>query len=96
VMLVLTSLCEGLTLLIFKSDFCVSTASSTFECELSTGSRMAITSTIFYFVAALSVCCTAAPRGFQETYMATVQTERVLPDGTRVIETRAVRECFDN
>eukprot|EP01083_Nonionella_stella_P108112 314040_1 len=96
VMLALASLCEGLTLLIFKSDFCVSTANSTFECELSTGSRMAIASTVFYFVAALSACCTTAPRGFPETYMTTVRTETVLPDGTRVIETRAVPECFDN
>lgn len=34
--------------------------------------------------------------GFTETYVTTVKTETIRPDGTRVIETRAVPVNFDN
>eukprot|EP01083_Nonionella_stella_P051371 136368_1 len=62
--LILTTLFEGLTLLIFKSDFCKEHDEGLlYSCKLSTGANLTIASIVMYFVAALCVCCTKNPRG---------------------------------
>mmetsp|Transcript_9984 Transcript_9984/g.14656 ORF Transcript_9984/g.14656 Transcript_9984/m.14656 type:complete len:253 (-) Transcript_9984:42-800(-) len=90
--LVLVSLFEGLTFLIFRSNFCneVLDGDLTFDCNLSTGGNMAIASIVFYFAAAVSVCNTPAPRGFTDYHVSTERTETINPDGTKVVQTRAV------
>lgn len=89
--LILTTVCEALTFLMFKSNLCTEQGSNfKFNCKLSTGGNLSIAACVLYFVAALSVCNTPNPRGFPPDNIATVRTETIQPDGTRVIETRQI------
>lgn len=59
--LVLVSLFESLTFLIFESDLCHESENFTYNCTLNNGGKTGIAAAVFWFLASVSVCYVPPP-----------------------------------